>query len=682
MNNIIKRVWNQNRMVNIEDLSGMAFQAESGGHTFEISGVDDAGNAVPLSGTVAGVFRRADNADIALTGSASGGIISVTLTADCYAVPGRFGLTIFVTSNSQKVAIYAAVGTIAQTSGGAVAGDTPQDVVDLINAIEAAIAEIPASYTDIMAAIAPTYSSSALYTIGDYAWYNGALKRCIVPITTAETFTAAHWVDAVIGSDFCQISEDGKNIADEKRLLQNSNWSFDSTDGFYKGTLRPAAGYTTKPFIDTAYEANTQYRVSVIAKVASNYGTGNGMNCYAKYTGDNTNYLLFRLQRNDTTAAYYSAVTDAGKTVSSLFFSYSSGAGDDTVCIKDLMVAKAYEKLPFEEHGKTAVDKTVRAGVLFPSGDTTDRALEISAILSDHGCCELMPGDYYVSGIAMPDDSMIIGHGLQSRIILLAGGTNAVTLHSRNTVKNLAILGDTSDITLPISAGTRSGILYEGTGETSIYVGSIIDGCYFKNFDLAAMTFNNTGYGTDSGCMVSNCLIDNCYYGINIPLLGEFNKFSNVRVTHCHIGCLDNGGNNVFTGCGFDANDQQLLMDNTDGTRTNNSHGGFIGCTFNHSLNNAGTAIEIIGMTTGEIFSGCQIFYGGIVITNGYGFVFDSCNFGKNTPISITCDGLVMFANCMFRSASNSPITVSSSHPERIKFVNCFTKELANAITP
>ena len=207
-NNIIRRVWNQNRMVNIEDLTGAAFQAESGGHTFEISGIDDTGAAVELSGTVAGVFRRPDNADIALTGSASDGVVSVTLTEDCYAVPGRFGLTIFVTSNSQKVAVYACVGTVAVSSTGNVAGDTPASVEDLIDDINAAIADlnsaigqIPASYANVMAAIAPTYSGSALYSVGSYAWHNGSLYRCTTPITTAEAWTAAHWTAAVLGDD-------------------------------------------------------------------------------------------------------------------------------------------------------------------------------------------------------------------------------------------------------------------------------------------------------------------------------------------------------------------------------------------------------------------------------------------------------------------------------------------------
>ena len=211
MNNIIKRVWNQNRMVNIEDLSGMAFQAESGGHTFEISGVNDAGETVALSGSVAGVFIRPDLADIAIVGEATDGVVSVTLPADCYAVNGRFALTIFVTSDSQKVAVYAAVGTVTRTSGGAVAGDTPQDVVDLINAIDTAVQSIPADYSDLMAAVAPTYSNTSLYAVGSYAWYDGVLYRCTTAITTAESWTAAHWNVSAIGNDVAGIKQELEN---------------------------------------------------------------------------------------------------------------------------------------------------------------------------------------------------------------------------------------------------------------------------------------------------------------------------------------------------------------------------------------------------------------------------------------------------------------------------------------
>lgn len=131
MNTVIKRAWNKNKLVKVEDLTGMTFQAESGGHTFEISGVDDTGAAVSLSGTVEGRFLRADNAEIIISGTASGGNVSVTLSAACYAIPGRFLLTIYVTSGGQKVAVYAAIGSVVATSGTA-GGSIPPLVTDSI----------------------------------------------------------------------------------------------------------------------------------------------------------------------------------------------------------------------------------------------------------------------------------------------------------------------------------------------------------------------------------------------------------------------------------------------------------------------------------------------------------------------------------------------------------------------
>ena len=200
-NNVIKRIWNQNTLVNIEALKGAIFQDEDGGHTFEISGVDNSGNAISLSGTVAGVFLRPDNTDVPITGSASGGIVSVTLPAECYDVSGRFGLTVFVTADSKKTCVYAAIGTVGRTSSGSVAPGTSADVVDLINQISAAVATIPASWSGLMADIAPTYSTSAAYPVGAYVYYNGDLYRCTTAITTGETWTAAHWTTAVLGND-------------------------------------------------------------------------------------------------------------------------------------------------------------------------------------------------------------------------------------------------------------------------------------------------------------------------------------------------------------------------------------------------------------------------------------------------------------------------------------------------
>ena len=204
-NNIIKRVWNQGSMTPIEDLQGSAFTNENGGHTFQISGVDSNGESLVLSGTVAASFLRPDQTTVGISGSVSGGVASVTLSEECYGIPGRFGLVIFLTSDGKKTAIYSCVGNVARSSTDAVAPGVVADVVDLINEIEAAVYTIPASYSALMADIAPTYSSSALYAVGDYAWYEGDLKRCIVPITVGETYTPAHWTSAVVGDDVCAL---------------------------------------------------------------------------------------------------------------------------------------------------------------------------------------------------------------------------------------------------------------------------------------------------------------------------------------------------------------------------------------------------------------------------------------------------------------------------------------------
>lgn len=61
--------------------------------------------------------------------------------------------------------------------------------------------------------VANQYSSSATYDVGDYVIYNGSLYRCTTAITTAESWTAAHWTAAVLGDD----------ITDVKSIIELSN---------------------------------------------------------------------------------------------------------------------------------------------------------------------------------------------------------------------------------------------------------------------------------------------------------------------------------------------------------------------------------------------------------------------------------------------------------------------------
>ena len=56
--------------------------------------------------------------------------------------------------------------------------------------------------------VASAYSASKTYAVGDYAIQNGNLYRCTTAITTAESFTAAHWTQVVLGDDVTQLKSE------------------------------------------------------------------------------------------------------------------------------------------------------------------------------------------------------------------------------------------------------------------------------------------------------------------------------------------------------------------------------------------------------------------------------------------------------------------------------------------
>lgn len=76
----------------------------------------------------------------------------------------------------------------------------------------------------LKAGIAPAYSASSTYAVGEYVMYNNALYRCTTAITTAEAWTAAHWTAAQIGEDLTdcsrQLSDLGNVTAFKEAILQ------------------------------------------------------------------------------------------------------------------------------------------------------------------------------------------------------------------------------------------------------------------------------------------------------------------------------------------------------------------------------------------------------------------------------------------------------------------------------
>lgn len=56
------------------------------------------------------------------------------------------------------------------------------------------------------AMVAPDYSASATYAVGDHVFYNGTLYKCKTAITTAEAWTSGHWETAVVCDDITEIN--------------------------------------------------------------------------------------------------------------------------------------------------------------------------------------------------------------------------------------------------------------------------------------------------------------------------------------------------------------------------------------------------------------------------------------------------------------------------------------------
>lgn len=328
---------------------------------------------------------------------------------------------------------------------------------------------------------------------------------------------------------------------------------------------------------------------------------------------------------------------------------------------------------------------------LASTGDTTDRTGDIQTMLNTNHICRLGPGVFYVTGIDVPNLSMLIGCGTATRLILSPSVTNgyAVKLNSYSQLKDIYVKGNASYITPtdPLSTGNpvnnRHGVLFEATANAenpTFFYRSKIEGCTITDFEYGGITCYNTGLNPGCSLCVVNCQIARCGAGVNLQYFTEFHRFTNIASQDCYYGCIDNGGNNNFTNCDFSMNKLALLIDNSTDQSRNNTHGTFSACSFHHSDNvysggvpvSVGTAIKILKASAGEIFSGCQIGYGDIEIDRSVGIRFVGCNIISKVAMRITDSPLVTFSDCTFLDTTNNPLTESGN--TRLTYDNCYTR--------
>lgn len=188
--------------IKVEYLDGNMFTLDNGGNTINVYCYEGEEPAT-LGGSVSANVIRPDGTTVPVSGAIDGNKAYVILPQAAYAVPGHVTIIIKVTQSTTVTTIAAIVANNMLSSTDTIVdpGTIIPSVQALIAQIETAVGSIPADYSALLATLAADYSSSKTYAVGDYAWQAGVLKRCIVPITTAETYTAAHWTNAVLGDD-------------------------------------------------------------------------------------------------------------------------------------------------------------------------------------------------------------------------------------------------------------------------------------------------------------------------------------------------------------------------------------------------------------------------------------------------------------------------------------------------
>lgn len=115
---IIQRAVNLDETLRKDSLFGTLYGGEIDSHEFIISATRG-GADYAFDGTATARFIRADGETLMLSGMVAGGKCIVELPQACYAVPGRFTLTIFNTTDAGvKGAVYSCTGNVAQTTTG------------------------------------------------------------------------------------------------------------------------------------------------------------------------------------------------------------------------------------------------------------------------------------------------------------------------------------------------------------------------------------------------------------------------------------------------------------------------------------------------------------------------------------------------------------------------------------
>jgi lysophospholipase L1-like esterase len=196
--------------IQIRHCGTLIFNADTDSNVINVS-LYNGQEEAPQTGSVVCCVICSDGSTVPVTGGTiSGNTVSVTLGADGL-IPGQAGVGIQVVTGGVKTTVFKAIYNVELFETDNVVDPSSRitiSVGELVSDIETAVASIPADYSDLLAAIAPTFSTSTAYASGSYVWYSGHLYR----------FTAAHSAGAWVGTDATQVAL-ADDVSDLKSAL-------------------------------------------------------------------------------------------------------------------------------------------------------------------------------------------------------------------------------------------------------------------------------------------------------------------------------------------------------------------------------------------------------------------------------------------------------------------------------
>jgi len=228
------------------------------------------------------------------------------------------------------------------------------------------------------------------------------------------------------------------------------------------------------------------------------------------------------------------------------------------------------------------------------------------------------PGLYILdSTTTLNTGQKILGFGKRSvlKTSTIGGGSpfNVIEAADSSIVDNLAFKG--------------SGYAAYNAGPTFTYQNGVylpgnyatVSNCYFDSISGSGIQAYHPSLSLVRGNKVLNCIFTNSSVGILDYALSEYMTVDNI-ITHSNdYGILRWGGNFVLSNSHIDYNVSA-------GYRINGSSNGDHGTNTNNSFNhNAGYAVRMANITIGELFTGCNFFFGILDLSECDNVVFDNC---------------------------------------------------------